>query len=219
MKRIVLLTLLALSSQIVLAEDRVWIPYKKLVETVYLDKFGSAPLAQRDKVAMYLTVKPSNKAIKPGDVVITVAHKDGMLPLKVAQDGRLSMPYNAKWVNEGANLLINQVQGEKMAIGFGLNAQMPDGLEWKYASLLGSVAQSNALIKNAAGMLSMFAPKTKLVTLHFAKPAQVKLMVKGGTTTLSTNTKHAIEFTPDEALLLENPVMVLSERPLEASLD
>ncbi|MES3023862.1 MAG: DUF2987 domain-containing protein [Pseudomonadota bacterium] len=220
MKKAVLFTMLALSSQLAsAAEDRAWVPYRKLVDTVYLDKFSNVPPAQRDKVAMFLLVTPKNPAIKPGDVVITVAHKDGKLPFKVAPGGRLDIPYNAKWVADDARLLINQPPGEKMNVSFGLQALMPEGLEWKYASLMGSVAQSNALIKNAAGMLSMFAPKTTSVKLKFAKPAQLKLMAKGGATTLASDAKHRIELKPDEALMLENPMMVLSERPLGAELD
>jgi hypothetical protein len=65
-----------------------------------------------------------------------------------------------------------------------------------------------------------FIPEsTEEVVLKFAKPAQRKIQAKSGVTTLATDAKGTIRVKPDDALMQENPLMVLSERPLEAELD
>jgi len=66
-----------------------------------------------------------------------------------------------------------------------------------------------------AGALSMFAPSAKVVVFKFSKPAQLKV----GTTVYSTDAKNQIKLKPDSAWLKDNPLMVASERPLEAEVD
>jgi hypothetical protein len=218
-KKTLLLPVLLCLSHHAAADDRVWIPYKKLLETTYLDKFYAAPASRRDLVAMAPVIAPVNKNIKAADVVLTVAHAGGKQAMPVNADGRVDFVYNQKWLDEGATIMINQPKGEKMGIGFRLDAIMPEGLQWKYATLMGSVRQSNELIKSQAGMLSMFAPTMKAVILKFARPAQLKIQAKSGVTTLASDAKGAIRLAPDDALMQENPLMVLSERPTEAELD
>lgn len=201
------------------ADMREWAPYKKLVETLYLDKFHATPSSERDKVLMFPVLIPSNKNIKPGDVVLTLVHAGGKQAMPVSADGRVDFVFNPAWVNEGAMLFINQPKGEKMRLSFGLDARLPDGLQWHYASLMGSVRQANELIRRQAGALSLFAPKMKAVNLKFARPAQLKIQARGGVLTLASDADNAIRLKPDDALLQENPMMVLSERALEAGLE
>ena len=44
----------------VFAQEREWIPYKKLLEITSMDKFYSAPLAQRDKIKLRGYLMPNN---------------------------------------------------------------------------------------------------------------------------------------------------------------
>jgi len=46
--------------------------YKKVVETMRLDKFYAIPAAERDRLALFVFVKPDNKTIKPADVQLTL---------------------------------------------------------------------------------------------------------------------------------------------------
>ncbi len=215
MKIIAALMLAMTASSAFAAEEREWAPYTRIVEAIKIDKFHALPLGERDKVVLYPIISPQNKAIKAADVVLTVVHPGGRQPMTVRPNGRVNFVYNPKWVADKAGMVINQPKGEKMDVSFGLDAVLPEGTQWNYNTLVDSVTQANALIKKAAGMLSVFAPKIKSVDLVFAKPAQLKI----GTRTLSTDAKHRIRLTPDEALAKENPVMIASERPLEATLE
>ena len=49
----------------------------------------------------------------------------------------------------------------------------------------------------------------------FAQPAQVTI----GSKTFNTDAKNKLRLAPDEALMKENPVVMVSERPLQAELD
>ena len=71
MKKLALLSLLilALPSH---AAERDWAKYKSMVEGLRLDKFYAVPAAERDKIKLYISVKPANQAIKPQDVVLIV---------------------------------------------------------------------------------------------------------------------------------------------------
>lgn len=219
MKYALLLPALILSTSHAIGADmREWAPYKKLVETLYLDKFHATPASERDKLLMFPVLIPSNKNILPRDVVLTLVHAGGKQAMPVSADGRVDFVFNPAWVNEGAMLFINQPKGEKMGVSFGFDAKLPDGLQWHYASLMGSVRQANELIRRQAGALSLFAPKMKAVNLKFARPAQVKIQAKGGVLTLASDANNAIRLKPDDALLQENPMMILSERALEAEL-
>ncbi|MES2127393.1 MAG: DUF2987 domain-containing protein [Pseudomonadota bacterium] len=214
-KTLLLSTLVLLSTQVIAAENREWISYKKLVETVYLDKFYAAPAAARDKVLVVPVVHPVNKAIKESDVVFTVDKQ----VMAVNKSGQMDFVFNPQWVADGTMIYINQPKGEKMGMGMEMLARLPDGTQWNYATLMGSVKQANELIKTAAGALSLFAPKIKVVTLKFAKPAQLTIQGKAGVLKLASDAKGEIVLKPEEGLMQENPLMVLSERPTVASLD
>ena len=219
MKKLALLALLPLSFSALAAEEREWIPYKKLLEVTKFDKFYALPAAERDKVAVYITFAPNNKAIKPADMALTVVHSGGRTALPVTADGRLSMVPVAKWIGEDAKIWTQMPKGEKAAIGFGMNAVLPEGQQWSYASAMGSVPQANAAIKQVAGALSLFAPSIKSVVFKFAKPAQLKIQAHDGVKQYSSDARNEIWLKPDDMLLKENPLMVASERPREVELE
>ncbi len=201
------------------AEERAWAPYRMLMETIKLDKLDALPAAEHDKVIVYATITPSNKNIKPSDVVLTLVHGSERQAFHVSADHKLNMPFKRTWFDDDAQIMINQPKGEKMGINFAIDAALPAGTQWSYASLMGSVKQSNALIKSQAGMLSLLVPSMKTVVLQFAKPAQLTIATKDGARTVSSDAKNAIRLKPEDALMRENPTMSVTERPLEAQLD
>lgn len=197
------------------ASERVWVPYKKLVEQLRLDKFYALPAAERDRLQLYLTVKPDNKSYKPSDVVLTAVKGTERQPLPaLSSDFRLALPFNPAWMSDDTQIMTSLPQGDKSAVGLEATTTMPEGTQWTYTPVMGSVQQMNQAIKKMAGALSMFAPTIKSVLFKFSKPAQLTVAGK----VFNTDAKNQIRLKPDSTLLKDNPAMVLSERPFEAEL-
>lgn len=218
MKKLLLITLLA-APGLAGAQEREWAPYKKLVETMRLDKYYALPAAERDKLDYYVLLKPANKALKATDFNLTVVHSGGRTPLPVSPDGRLRLALNTKWLSEDAKIVTSQPSGEKVQISQGMDAIVPEGQQWQYNTLMDSVPQSNNMIGKLAGMMRVFFPTLKGVTLKFDKPAQLTIQSRGGAKQLSTDDKNEIRLTFDQSLQKENPVVVLTAHPREAELD
>jgi hypothetical protein len=215
MKKLALIPvlLLALSAH---AAEREWVPYKKLVEDLRLDRFYAMPAAERDKVNLYLTIKPNNKSYKPSDVVLTAVRGSDRQPLPaLSPEFRMTLVPDAKWMTADTRIMTSLPKEEKSTVGWDATTTLPEGLQWQYTPVMSSVEQMNHAIKKMAGALSLFAPSAKFVVFKFNKPAQLKV----GATVYNTDAKNQIRLKPESALLKENPLMVASERPFEALLD
>jgi|SRR6185437_516117 len=195
--------------------DREWVPYKKFVETLYLDKFYAAEPRTRDHLRLLVKLQPVNKAIKPGDIVLTVAHTGGRDRLPVSEEGLMEVEPNAAWLKEDAMIYTSLPKGEKVHLDALFASRTPDKLELPYAELMTSVPQWNALLKEKAGMLRFMLPSFNGVDIHFAKPAGQTLLVqaKGGAKTYTADAKGEIKLKLDDALMQGNPQVQLSERP------
>jgi len=215
MKKLALLPLLLLYLA-AHADEREWVPYKKLVEELRLDKFYAIPAAERDKINLFVTVKPKNAKYQPADVVLTVVHGgERTLLTPLTSDYRMTLVPNPKWLSDDTKIMTSLPKDEKSAIDYDATTPLPDGTQWNYTPVMSSVAQMNQAIKKMAGALSMFAPSVKVVVFKFGKPAQLKV----GATVYNTDAKHQIKLKPESAWLKDNPLMVASERPIEARLD
>jgi len=201
--------------------DREWIPYKRFLEITFVDRFYQAPLAQRDRLRVRASMAPSNKAIKAGDVVFTIAHAQSKQRIAVREDGTFELIPTATVLAENPMVYTSMPAGEKAAFGINFYAVLPDDLKLSYADLTGGIAQGNALIKAQAGMFSLFAPKLNGVVLRFAKPGAQTLQVltKAGPKSLAADAAGVIKLKWDEALATENPALQFSERPLEVEID
>lgn len=199
------------------AEDREWVPYKKFVEKLYLDKFYGAPAEQRDKVRLRVKIKPANKNYKQSDLTLTVIHAGIKEAMVIDPDGAIDLTPNQKWINEDAMIYTNLPKGEKSSVMSSFEAKMPEGLQVDYSNLMGSVTQWNSLIKEYAGMLRFLAPTFTGVDFHFAKAAHqsVQVMTRSGPKTFTADDKGDVVMKLDETLMKENPVIVMSERPSE----
>lgn len=218
MKKLLLIALLAAAAT-AHAQEREWIPYKKLVETMRLDRYYALPSSERDKLDFYLTLRPSNKELKAADMNLTVVHGGTRTVLPVDSQAHLRMAPNAKWLADDAMIMTTQPKGEKISMLYNLDAVLPEGTQWPYNNLMGSIAQGNNAIGKVAGAMSMFAPTIKYVSLAFDKPAQLTIQSKSGTRQFLSDAKNKIRLTADAALLKENPLMLVSVRPLKADLD
>jgi len=211
---------LMLTSLAAHADEREWIPYKKLIDQMRLDKYYALPPAERDRLNLFITVKPENKSYKPADVVLTVVHGgERQLLTPLSADYRMTVVPNQKWLSDDAKIMTSLPKGEKSALNYDITTPLPDALQWNYTPVMSSVGQMNQAIKKMAGALSMFAPSVKLVVFKFNKPAQLKIEAKDGAKLYSTDAKNQIKLKPESNWLKENPLMVASEKPFEAELD
>jgi hypothetical protein len=201
------------------AQEREWVPYKKLVETIKLDKFYALPPGERDKMVLYANLTPVNKNIAPSTVKLTVVHSGGRQPIPLDARGRALIVPNRAFLAEGAKIWTSLPRDEKMRIGFEPGAVIPEGLQWNYATVMGSLPQANAAIDKLAGAFSLLMPKMKVLVLDFDKPAQLTIHAKGGDKRYASDGKNQVRLKLDEALLAENPPVNLSQRPLEGELE
>jgi hypothetical protein len=219
MKKLALLPLLLLTLNSHAAE-REWVTYKQLVETLRLDKFYAIPAAERDKINLFVTIKPKNHSIKPADMVLTVidgAERHPLTPL--SPEYRMTVVPNPKWLAADLKIMTSLPKEEKSTPGWDTTAVLPEGQQWRYAQVMGSVPQLESAIKKMAGAFSMFAPSVKAVTFKFKEPAQMKIDARDGTKSYSTDAKNQITLKPDSSLMKENPPMSVSARPFEAELE
>ena len=205
-----LLAALALQAH---AQDREWKRLSEFMEITRMDKFLSAPPEQRDKVKLFGSVRPSNKAIKASDVVYTVVHAKGRERITVDATGNFDLAPFAKYLAEDPMILISLPEGEKASYGFAVEPVIPAGPSMAYVDLTGGVPQFNALIKAKAGAFSFMFPKFNAVVLRFAKPAQqtVQILAKEGNRTLTADAKGVITIPLDDKLFAENPKVLVSE--------
>ena len=215
MKKIALLPLLMLSVNLHAAE-REWTPYKKLIEGLRLDRFYDLPAAERDRVNLFLKVQPVNKSYKPSDVVLTVVDGNQRTPLPaLTPDFRLAIGApNPKWMRDDVKIMTSLPKEDKTSVNYEAVTPLPEGLQWSYATVMGSVGQMNKAIKKMAGAMSLFAPSVDVVLFKFDKPAQLKV----GAKVYNTSARNEIALKPEPDLLKSNPTIVASERPYEAEL-
>lgn len=203
------------------AEDREWVPLKRLMEITYLDRFYDVAPAQRDRVRIRGSMSPANKSINVADIVFTIASTQGKERVAVRADGSFDLAPSPKLLAENPMVWTSMPAGEKGSFGFSVYAVLPEAQKFAYADLMAGVKQTNAIIKAKAGLLSMLAPKMNGVVVRFAKPAQQTLQIasKDGVKTLTADAAGVIKLKLEDSLFTENPQVGLSERPLEVEID
>jgi hypothetical protein len=201
------------------AAEREWIPYRKLVDTIKLDKFDALPRAERDKMVVYARLVPVNKAISPLDAGLVVVDGTSRTPLPLDATGRAHMELNPQWMADDAQIWTSLPKGEKIRMGFYIGAVVPETTQWRYATVMGAVPQTNAVIGKVAGALRFFIPTMKSVLFKFDKPAQMTIKAAGGDKRYVSDAKHQLKLKLDEDMLKENPLVEWSVRPVDAEID
>jgi hypothetical protein len=203
------------------ADDREWVSYKKLVEKTYLDKFYQTAPGQRDQLRMLIQIMPENKSISPSNIVLTVIHGSAKDKLPLNSDGVMEFEPNPEWIKEDAMIYTNLPKNEKSSVGPIFASKTPQSLQLNYAELMASVPQWNTLIKEQAGVLRFMLPKFNAIHLHFAKAAQQSLQIvsKDGNKTYTIDSKGELKLKLSDALLKDNPQVLLSEKPTWVEVD
>jgi len=200
-------------------QEREWVPYKKLVETIKLDKFYALPAEERDKMLLFANLTPVNKQIAPSSVKLVVVHSGGRQPIPLDKHGRALIVPNRAFIAEDAKIWTSLPKGEKMGVGFSAAAVVPDGRQWHYATVMGSLPQANAAVGKVAGMFRVFMPTLKVVAFKFDPPAELTIHANGGDKRYASDAKHQIKLKLDDTLLVQNPLVSLSQQPIESELE
>lgn len=197
------------------ASDRPWVSYQRLLEITRLEKFYATPPALRDKVRMYGTFKPNNAAIAPAGVVFTVVHGAERKRIAVAADGSFDPAIDPAWARSNPPVLTNLPDGEKGGFSFGVAPIVPPGLQFAYTELMGSVPQSNALIKAQAGLMRFMMPTFVGLSMQFPpeEAATARIVSRRGDTTIVADANGVLRLPLDQALLAANAQVTLSQRP------
>lgn len=197
--------------------DRPWTHYNDLLALIKLDKFYSAPLAQRDKVIMRGVVHPNNPAFAEKDVVFTIVNGSEHERIQVSQGGDFDVPFKAEWVKSNPEVLTTVPEGQKAKFSFRASPVMPQGTHTDYANLMGGVPQVNALIKSQAGMLRFMMPTITGVTVKFPKGSHstILLATAGGVIRMTADASGLVKLQLNQALLAANVPVTLSKTPID----
>ena len=142
-----------------------------------------------------------------------------------------TFPHDEALRRENPALTVNQPEGS-MAVNIWCSIPVPKDLTLDYDQLFDGVVEARKTIKNACKIVSpgnigwfyyvewLFSPslKAKGVVLSFrpsiARRGTVKIMAAGGTRTYRADAKGMIIIKLDDALLLQNPQVTLSGKPV-----
>jgi len=218
MRLLIFLAALAASTAHATPVDRPWTHYNALLEMLKMDRFYAVPANRRDKVVMRGVVHPNDPAIAPGDVVFTIANGAERQRIHVDPDGGFDVPFNPDWVKSNPEVLTTIPAGQKAKFGFSAVPVLPQKVQFSYASLMDSVRQVNALIKSQAGVLRFLMPTLVGVKLQFPKASQatVSLTTADGVKRLAADADGVVKLPLDQALLIANVPVTLSELPVSA---
>ena len=166
------LAVLLLASPAVRAEEWREIPYGDLAKMPLV-------LAKVDPQHVFtsvLTARPGKGlAALPADYKLEVRVKGQTVPVAVAADGRVAMPFRQDWSDAGAVIRTNQPKG-RVLVSLSFNSRVPPGMRMSYAQLTEAAPVLERGIGEMAGFMSFLAPEVKTFTLSFEKPPQTVLI-------------------------------------------
>ena len=186
-----------------------------------------------NKLQIQITLTSKGKTVHPQDICLTI-HSSVKGPITFAPEtnGLLAtFPHDEALRRENPALTVNQPEGS-MAVNIWCSIPVPKDLTLDYDQLFDGVVEARKTIKNAYKIVSpgnigwfyyvewLFSPslKAKGVVLSFrpsiARRGTVKIMAAGGTRTYRADAKGMIIIKLDDALLLQNPQVTLSGKPV-----
>ena len=118
----------------------------------------------------YIARPAEGKTSLPVGLQLQIKLGSQIIPVAIAADGRVAMPFRQDWADAGAVVQVNQPKGS-FRMSLDMNPRTPAGTRMSYAQLTESALVLERGIKQMAGMLSLFAPKVKTFTLNFSPGA------------------------------------------------
>ena len=127
-----------------------------------------------------LVAKPG-KGLKalPADFRLQVKVNGQVLPVPVAADGTVQLPFRQDWADAGAVVQSNQPKGV-VAVNMNFDARTPRGTRMTYAQLTESAPVLERGISQMAGLMSFMAPDVKALVLKFEKPGHSAVLTLPG---------------------------------------
>jgi hypothetical protein len=115
----------------------------------------------------------------PADFRLQVKVNGQVLPVPVAADGTVQLPFRQDWADAGAVVQSNQPKGV-VAVSMNFDARTPPGTRMTYAQLTESAPILERGISEMAGMMSFMAPDVKALVLKFEKPGHSAVLTLPG---------------------------------------
>ena len=202
----------------VLAQTNAVIPYQTVDRLCEI-----AAETDQTKLVVRVLITSNNQAVRAADITATIQSASGSIPLEIGEGGRiLNFPHTKELGRENPPIIANQPKGTLNLILTGQLA-MPDSLSFRYARLGEGVAEANRMIKSQAGWFSLLAPKAQGVGFFFPKAsagqAKIKILSATGPKEFTADEHGLIQFKLEKSLLVENPEVTLSEKPMRVMPD
>ena len=123
-----------------------------------------------------LRAKPGKgQTAVPADFRLQLKLDGKVLPVTVAPDGRIDLPFRQDWADAEAVLQSNQPKGV-VEVSMSFDARIPPGTRMSYAQLAESAPVLERGIDEMAGMMSLLAPGVETLVLKFAQPDQTAVL-------------------------------------------
>jgi hypothetical protein len=161
-----------------------------------------------------VVVEPTAPGAKPQDVVFTIEAKSGPIRISPGPDGALALPFSDALCAENPNFEANQPAGT-MKISIAIDPRIPPVRTLDYR-LLDSLRREWAeAISRQSLMWRLLAPSSTAYQLNFepGRSAAAEIQLPAGVRKLHANDKGVLRIPFDEAWIVANPTIVLTELP------
>ena len=186
------------------------IEYEKINRLLSTVSESKSPLIQSE-----IKLEILSDEISYDDVKVSIVNGDQMLqqiPVDVIT-GTIELPV---FEDDTAKQLALKLNQDKDALVVNLNASIkpPSSATMPYNDLFIVIEDFNRFIKNMAGAMSFFAPKTNALKFQFDQPATIEIPANKTNYRYETNSDRAIEVKVSSRLMKENPTVVFSVIPV-----
>jgi hypothetical protein len=198
------------------ADDFATLPYRSMIANALT--FLNVAVGERDRLALVQSMHPDggNLVIRP--LTITILSKNGKIDVPVGADNSFAIPINDDLRDENPTVITNQPKGS-LSLQVGVRVLLPHATRFAYSEFWLGIQQANTMTKRFAGMMRwLFAESADSLILRFGRPERqmLRIAASDGALTLIADDSATIFVRIDKKLVEQNPMMELSEPPLDA---
>jgi hypothetical protein len=146
----------------------------------FLDKFYAASPAERSLLSLRYNLTHDGKPASDVHLFLVLGGK--RTPIPVSADGRIERLPTPTELAQHAQVAIEAPQGVKFNNRLNLESAVKPALEVSAADCATSIAQANAAIQRAAGMMAMLDGKTQPLPMVKGAPSYDPASIKGAKT-------------------------------------